>query len=168
MENPMRGLTNTWIASCILVATSIALTQRSEAQTCPVTETDKTAVVETMRTLFAAEAVQDYPKIHSVTAPDFYGFDLGRAYDGIDSLVAPVKAQQDQGDKFVWNVTKPRVTIHCSNAWITYVNDGSFQRPGEEPIGLQWLESAILEKQSGTWRIVFFHSTRVPPPALVK
>jgi hypothetical protein len=27
---------------------------------------------------------------------------------------------------------------------------------------LSWLESAVLEKQAGTWRIRFFHSTRMP------
>jgi hypothetical protein len=29
-------------------------------------------------------------------------------------------------------------------------------------VNQNWLESAFLEKQSGTWKIVFMHSTRVP------
>jgi hypothetical protein len=28
----------------------------------------------------------------------------------------------------------------------------------------QWLESAFLQKEEGTWKIVFMHSTRVPSP----
>jgi hypothetical protein len=27
----------------------------------------------------------------------------------------------------------------------------------------KWLESAFLEKEAGVWKVVFMHSTRVPP-----
>ena len=30
-------------------------------------------------------------------------------------------------------------------------------------IGVQWLESAVLERRAGIWKILFMHSTRVPP-----
>jgi len=75
-----------------------------------------------------------------------------------------VKTYQDQGVKFIWNVTRPQVTIHCNDAWITYVNDGSIQFPNTTtPTPTQGLESTVLEKQDGAWKIVFFHNTRVPP-----
>jgi hypothetical protein len=62
----------------------------------------------------------------------------------------------------VWNVAKPEVTVECDRAWITYLNDGSIQMPGASvPAPQQWLESAILKKQDGAWKLVFFHSTRV-------
>ena len=139
------------------------------AQSCKTTEADKTAVVDALRTLYAGATVDDMVKMHSVTAPTFYGFDGGHQYSNIDDLMKVVKAQQDHGVKYIWNVTLPRVTIHCNDAWITYVNDGSFQLPGSvTPTPAQWLESAVLEKQDGTWKIIFFHSTRVPPPAQSK
>jgi hypothetical protein len=138
-------------------------------QSCRTTEADKTAVVDALRTLYAGATVDDMVKMHSVTAPGFYAYDGGHQYSSLDDLMKPVKAQQDAGEKYVWNVTSPRVTIHCKEAWITYVNDGSYQRPGSATATpAQWLESAVLEKQHGLWKIVFFHSTPVPTPAAAK
>jgi hypothetical protein len=51
--------------------------------------------------------------------------------------------------------------VDCDMAWITYVNRGS----RTDSTGVQqitWLESAVLQRQAGTWRIRFFHATRVP------
>lgn len=156
-----------WIAAPILAVALVAL--NASAQTCGTTDADKTAVVDTMSAFYAAATVDDLPGIGSVTAPKFYAFDLGQRYDSIDSLFKPVKAYHERGVKLVWKVTQPEVTIHCKDAWITYVNDGSVQMPGDTaPTPLQWLESAILEKQDGRWKIVFFHSTRVPPPTTAK
>ena len=151
-----------WIASCILASASLAPASHAFAQSCSATQADKTAVVDTMRQLYAAATIDDFAKIHAVTAPGFYGFDGGHSYDSIDSLMVPVKAYQDKGVKYIWNVTHPRVTVLCNEAWISYVNDGSFQMPNAAPTPTQWLESAVLEKQHGEWKIVFFHSTRVP------
>jgi hypothetical protein len=58
--------------------------------------------------------------------------------------------------------------VHCDQAWIAYVNDGSIKPPGAPPpTPTQWLESAVLERQNGVWKMVFFQSTRVPVAAPV-
>jgi hypothetical protein len=49
------------------------------------------------------------------------------------------------------------------------VNDGSVQMPNSATaIPTHWLESAVLEMQDGAWKIVFFHSTRVPEATAAK
>ena len=153
---------------CLIAAPIFALAliaSNLSAQTCKTTDADKTAVANALRTLYAGATVDDMAQIHSVTSPTFYAFDGGQQYSSIDDLIKVVKTYQDQGVKFIWNVTKPQVTIHCNEAWITYVNDGSIQLPNTTtPTPTQWLESAVLEKQDGAWKIVFFHSTRVPAP----
>jgi SnoaL-like domain len=151
-----------WTAAPLL-ALALAASNLS-AQTCKTTDADKAAVANSLRTLYAGAAIDDMAQMHSVTAPTFYAFDNGQPFSSIDDLMKVVKTYQDRGVKFVWNVTKPQVTIHCNEAWITYVNDGSIQLPNSPPTPTQWLESAVLEKQDGVWKIVFFHSTRVPPP----
>lgn len=55
--------------------------------------------------------------------------------------------------------------MHCNEAWIAYVNEGSITKPGAGTTPMQWLESAVLERQGGVWKMTFFQSTRVPPPA---
>jgi hypothetical protein len=158
---------NRWLLASVLAAG--LLSTNANAQGCKTSEADKTDVIGAMRTLFAGAAVDDMAKMHSVAAPSFYAFDVGRQFASIDDLAKVVKAAQDQGVKFVWNVTAPKVTIHCNQALITYVNDGSVQAPGSaNPLPVQWLESAVLDKESGAWKIVFFHSTQVPSPTAPK
>jgi len=158
-----------WISSPVfssIVAVLVAfalMTASAGGQSCTTTDADRATVADTVRTMYAGAVADDMAKIHSVVAPEFYAFDGGVDYPSIDALMAVVKAYQDQGAKFVWTVTKPMVTIHCNEAWISYVNDGSIQIGGSAPVPTQWLESAVLEKQSGVWKIVFFHSTRVAP-----
>lgn len=150
-----------WIATAGVVVALIS--SNVSAHTCKTTDADTTAVTDALRTLYAGATVDDMAKMHSVTAPTFYAFDGGHRYGGIDELMKVVRALQDQGVKYIWKVTQPKVTIHCSEAWISYVNDGSVQMPNSaSPHPVQWLESAVLEKQHGAWKIVFFHSTRVP------
>ena len=151
------------IASPIVALALVSSTLH--AQTCHTTDADKTAVADAIRTLYAAATVDDMARMRSVVSPTFYIFDNGHRYNNIEDLMKMVNTFQDQGAKFVWNVTNPDVTIDCNTAWITYVNNGSIQMPGSaDPTPTPWLESAMLEKQDGTWKIVFFHSTRVPPP----
>ena len=126
--------------------------------TCAGNPADPVQVVETTRTMYAAATTDDLAKFHSVAAPDFYAFDGGIRYDG-DALMSTVKSFHDKGVVFVWSVTQPHVESDCHLAWITYINRGSM-KDASGTKDLTWLESAILEKQAGVWRIRFFHSTR--------
>jgi len=137
-----------------------------DASACTATEEDQTQIIETMRTMYAAATVDDLARFHTVAAPDFYAFDGGTRYDG-DALMSMVKSYHEKGVVFVWTVADPHVEATCELAWITYANRGSIATPASaqnKPATQQvtWLESAILQKQSGAWRIRFFHSTRVP------
>ena len=141
------------------VAPAVALPV-SDTPTCAGTPADQAQIVETMRTMYAAATTDDLAKFHTVAATDFYAFDNGKRYDG-DALMNTVKALHDKGMVFVWTVTDPHVEASCDFAWITYTNRGSV-RNASGTQSLSWLESAMLQKQAGTWRIRFFHSTRVP------
>jgi hypothetical protein len=120
--------------------------------------------------MYAAAAVDDLARFHTVVAPDFYAFDGGTRYEG-DALINMVKSYHEKGVVFVWTVADPHVEATCELAWITYTNRGSIATPGttlgsaqNKPSTQQvtWLESAVLQKQAGAWRIRFFHSTRAP------
>jgi ketosteroid isomerase-like protein len=75
--------------------------------------------------------------------------------------MALIKAQHVAGKRYEWKVTEPDVHISGKTAWIAYVNKGSIT-DASGTVNQTWLESAFLEKQAGTWKIVFMHSTRVP------
>jgi hypothetical protein len=138
----------------------------ADTPACTATPEDQTQIVETMRTMYAAATTDDLDKFHTIAAPDFYAFDGGKRYDG-DALIKMVKSFHDQGYIFEWTVLDPHVEATCDLAWITYTNRGSMTTPGSaqpKPAAQQvtWLESAVLQKQAATWRIRFFHSTRMP------
>jgi hypothetical protein len=126
---------------------------------------DQAPVVNAVKGVFAAAAVDDLAKFHAVVAPGFYLYDAGVRFDG-DAIMTLMKAQHAKGRRYEWNVTEPDVHVIGDTAWIAYVNKGAVT--DESGTRAQsWLESAFLERRGGVWKIVFMHSTRVPaaPPA---
>jgi len=121
---------------------------------------DQKQVVDTVSTIFTAARADDVAKFDSVIAPGFYIFDGGARFNG-DTIMAFIKAQHAAGKRYEWNVTEPDVHISGNTAWIAYVNKGSIS-DASGTVNQNWLESAFLEKQAGSWKIVFMHSTRVP------
>jgi ketosteroid isomerase-like protein len=129
------------------------------AQQKPLTA-DQEQVVDTVTTMLAAVRTEDVAKFNSLVAPGFYLFDGGTRFDG-HSIMDLIKAQYASGKRFEWSVTEPDVHINGNSAWIAYINKGSIT-DGSGTMNQQWLESAVLEKQQGSWKILFMQSTRVP------
>jgi ketosteroid isomerase-like protein len=123
---------------------------------------EQTQIVDTVNTMFAALQTDDAAKMNSVIAPDFYVFDGGARFNA-DAIMALMKGLHAAGKRYEWSVTEPDVHISGDSAWIAYVNQGSITDSSGR-VSQQWLESAFLEKQAGTWKILFMHSTRVPAP----
>ncbi|HTV09477.1 MAG TPA: nuclear transport factor 2 family protein [Candidatus Aquilonibacter sp.] len=144
----------------LLCSAGLLNTIAAKAQSCVARPGDDAAVEQTVRDMFAAASNDDVNKFDSVAAPGFYMYDNGQRFDG-DSIMKLIAAQHAKGAKYVWNVTQPDVHVYCDEAWIAYVNDGSVQpAPGATVTPMKWLESAILRREDGRWRVVFFHSTR--------
>ena len=158
------------LASLLILAAllTLALPARAKDHPCANSPAQTADVVRTIKTMYAAAEKDDYNLFNKTIASNFYAFDGGHQYPG-DSLLDYAKQLQEQGYIFVWTVTNPQVHIACHSkpevAWITYTNRGSIKDPSGVVTPMQWLESAVLEQQDNRWRIRFFHSTRVPPPA---
>jgi ketosteroid isomerase-like protein len=121
---------------------------------------DQKQIVRAVNTVFAAVHADDSQELDSVVTPSFYIFDGGVRLNA-DSLMTLMKAQHAAGKRYEWNVTDPDVHVSGNTAWIAYINKGSIGDAAGSA-NQQWLESAFLEKQADTWKIVFMHSTRVP------
>jgi len=131
---------------------------------CVAQPSDNAAVVDTLRTMYAAAMADDMPRLRTVFAPGAYLYDGGVRFDSVDALMQVIHDYRAKGVTFVWHVTQPDVHVHCNEAWVAFVNDGSITTPGAaSPTPQKWLESANMEKQDGVWKIIFFQSTRVPP-----
>jgi uncharacterized protein DUF4440 len=121
---------------------------------------DEAQIVDTVSTIFTAALTDDVAKFDSVIASDFYIFDGGARFNG-DSIMGLIKAQHLAGKRYEWNVTEPDVHISGKSAWVAYVNKGRIT-DASGTVNQNWLESAFLQKQGKSWKIVFMHSTRVP------
>ncbi|HEY5073781.1 MAG TPA: nuclear transport factor 2 family protein [Pyrinomonadaceae bacterium] len=146
-----------FIATVSLLSSTIAAAAADQS-TPPAA--DQVQVAEAIRSFFAAATADDLEKLHAVTAPDFYAFDAGGRFTR-DALMEMIKAAHAAGKVYVWTVNEPEVHISGDIAWITYVNHGSI-KDASGTKDVTWLESAVLQKEKGTWRIHFFHSTRAP------
>lgn len=144
------------IVLALMFSTSIST---ARAQQKPLT-TEQTEIVATVSTIFTAARADDVAKFDSVIASDFYIFDGGTRFNG-NSIMALIKAQHVAGKRYEWNVTEPDVHVSGNTAWIAYINKGSIT-DASGTMNQRWLESAFLQKQAGTWKIAFMHSTRVP------
>ena len=148
-------MTRPWkqIFSCsgaILLVLGPAL---ARAESCA-TAADRAAVVQAVQTMFAAAARDNITLFHTATLPDFYAFDNGHQFRR-DELMVRVRQLHAEGHAFVWKVTEPRVYLDCHVAGITEINRGSVDgKP------TTWLESGVLKKVDGKWRVQFFNSAR--------
>jgi ketosteroid isomerase-like protein len=147
------------IALCCLVVSSFTV-GAAEPSSSPPAGSEEARVIEVMRTFYVAATNDDLEKFHTVVTRDFYSYDRGARFTG-DELMELIKKAHAAGKVFVWNVTKPEVRMHGDVAWITYVNEGSV-KDASGTKNVTWLESAFLRKENDSWRIEFFHSTRVP------
>jgi len=143
-----------------VTAVLLTLTIRSIAADQPgPAAAEQAQVVDAVRSMFAALATEDIPKLRAIIAPDFYAFEAGGRITG-DALIDLMRKAHAAGKIYLWTVNEPEVHIDGGMAWVTYTNRGSI-KDASETKNVSWLESAILRKE-GNWRIQFFHSTRIP------
>jgi hypothetical protein len=112
--------------------------------------------------MFVALSTDDLGQFRAVTAPDFYAFDGGKRFTG-DELMVLLTKLHAAGTILVWQVTEPQAYVDGQTAWMTWINRGSIGDAAGKT-ELTWLESAVLRRTDGTWRIHFLHSTRAAPP----
>lgn len=128
-------------------------TGSATAESCG-TAADRADVVRAVEVMFVAAAKDNITLFHTVTSPDFYAFDNGKQFHG-DELMGLMQQLHAKGHVYVWKVTEPRVYLDCHMAGITEINVGSVDgKP------TRWLESGILKKSDGKWRVEFFNSAR--------
>jgi len=145
-----------FVTTVLLLSPPIAVRAANQSEQ----SADQLQVTETIRSFFAAAKADDLDKLHAITAPDFYAYDAGGRFTR-DALMELIKAAHAAGNVYVWTVNEPDVHISGDNAWIAYVNRGSI-KDASGTKDVTWLESAVLQKENGIWRIHFFHSTRAP------
>lgn len=100
-------------------------------------------------------------KVKSNCTNDFKLLEDGSVWN-IDTLAVKfVKTKAGARDlKRITKLDFLGTKIHRNMAWTYYNNQAIFQQSGKE-MKIQWLESAILNKDGDSWKILMLHSTFV-------
>jgi hypothetical protein len=146
------------LMAIVVVAPLVALSGVSAARDKTCAPEHNEAVVDALNQFFEAASHDDDKLFKEVLEPNFYAFDNGKRFDGMQ-LPQLIKDAHGAGKTYVWSVNAPEVHIACDWAWITYTNRGSAgDASGAQP--MSWLESAVLHYHGQRWHIQFLHSTR--------
>lgn len=118
-------------------------------------------VSKTIRAFFAALARDDDAEVRRLTTPAFYAFDIGKRFTGPELSKVIAEAHRS-GRTIQWNIGPVDARVDCATAFAAWENVGAAGiAPKLEPRA--WLESALLVRQDGGWRIAFLHSTPKDP-----
>lgn len=115
-------------------------------------------VERTVHEFFDALRTDDAAAFGRVTTSSFDSFDAGKRFSG-GQLLAVVKDAHARGVQLQWSIGPLDTKFGCRVAWSSWENVGSAGIPPDvKP--LSWLESAVLIREDGRWKIDFFHSQR--------
>ena len=114
---------------------------------------------DAVRNLFAAMSAFDYVRMRSTVTDDFQLLEDGEVWD-IETLIDAIRP--GEGSYVRRNFFSPiRVENKDEVVWVSYWNRATFavqDRVSEQV----WLESVVLIKDRGEWKVQLMHSTPVP------
>ncbi|MGA0555663.1 nuclear transport factor 2 family protein [Larkinella sp. VNQ87] len=106
---------------------------------------------------FQAIADIDLPNLRSYCQPDFILLEDGQVWT-IDTLENRLRPNLGSGMKRVNTIDFIKVTVRGPVAWVSYHNTADITRNNKQR-QVRWLESAVLEKMKGEWKLALLHST---------
>jgi ketosteroid isomerase-like protein len=115
-------------------------------------------VEKALHDFFTAISEYNYQGIKDVCTKDYQLLEDGLVWNA-DSLVNAIKPMEGKV-KIVYRLEEIRTKLEGDMAWMSYRNKAVLtSTDGEEK--LEWVESAIFEKQNYQWKMALLHSTRV-------
>ena len=146
----------------LLVCFTFACQKAEEVAEEPVVDVaaEKQNVEEALRNFYDAASTHNFQGIRDVCTNDFIIFESGQVMNVEDfiNFLAPF-----EGATMTYNLEDIKINVEDSVAWLTLRSKAEVTM-GEQVMNYEWLESAVLEKQEGIWKFVFYHSTTVEPP----
>lgn len=123
-------------------------------------EAEKQAAEKVIYDFFEAAFAFNYQGIRDICTEDFLLFESGQAMNVEDfiNFITPM-----EGSTWTNTYENVKTNVEGSLAWITLRNKAEMTA-GDQVMKFDWLESAVVKKIEGVWKLAFYHSTTVPPP----
>lgn len=137
-----------------IVLSGILLTTNGQEKASPAQQT----VQSVIRGVFEAISAMDMESVQSYCKPDIKILESGKIWN-LDSLALRVNGAKASANlKRVNNIDFLDTRVNGNVAW-TYYNNEAIFTSGEKTFSIKWLESAVLVREKGEWKISFLHST---------
>ena len=93
------------------------------------------------------------------TTEDFHLLEGGQVWT-LDTLINKIAVRKNTGFQRINKLEFIRTEQSGESAWVSYNNTADIT-VGEKQTVVRWLESAVLVKRNGRWRIQMLHSTKL-------
>ncbi|MDB5200941.1 MAG: hypothetical protein JWQ27_350 [Ferruginibacter sp.] len=97
--------------------------------------------------------------LHRYATTDFQLLEEGLVWN-MDSLVKAILPRKNAGIVRRNSFEFIRTEYKNGIAWVSYKNTAEFQQGGKRQT-VRWLESVVLRKQQGEWKIQLMHSSKL-------
>lgn len=107
---------------------------------------------------FEALSALDLDKMRYYTK-DIEFIEHGEVWD-LEVLIDRIKPMVSSGLKRINTIRFTKTVVKANIAWVIYYNTADFEMKGEKDQA-KWLESVVLIKDEGRWKLSLLHSTEL-------
>jgi hypothetical protein len=122
-------------------------------------QTDKIKIESSIVGFFNGLSLVNPDTLKFYSTPDFQLLEDGEVWT-LDTLIARVMPRQKANIQRINTFKFIRTEISGKMAWVSYDNAAEF-RLGDKQQTKKWMESAVLVKNKGSWKIQLLHSTKL-------
>jgi hypothetical protein len=120
---------------------------------------DKTKIEGSIAGFFNGMSLVNADTLRFYATPDFQLLENGEVWN-LDTLISKVMPRKDSRIQRVNTFEFIRTEQTGDIAWVTYHNSAEFSL-GEKKQTVKWMESAVLVKDKGRWKLQMLHSTKL-------
>lgn len=117
-------------------------------------------VEQTVVHFFDAISALDFEKMKSYTK-DIQFVEYGEVWD-LNVLIDALKPMVNKGVIRTNNIRFIKTEIYENAAYLIYKNTANFVEKSGKKDYVEWLESVVMIKDKGKWKIALLHSTELP------
>lgn len=124
-------------------------------------QVEKNDIEASISKFFDGLSEMDANKLKTYTTDDFILLEDGELWN-MDTLVTKMNGRKNLNIKRVNSFQFISTEQNGTIAWVSYHNTADISL-NERKQTVRWLESAVLRKENGVWKIKMLHSTRIAP-----
>ena len=120
---------------------------------------DKLKIEAAVTSFFNGLSLIDADTLKHYSTADFHLLENGEIWT-IDTLINKMALRKNIAFKRINNIDFIRIEQIGKTAWVSYKNTADITIGGNQQF-VKWLESAVLLKRKGRWRIQLLHATKL-------